>query len=60
MEKINTENGVFTNNFETGQTALEVYEEWLLRDLKPSPKEIADAELEIMFLTLLADVGVIQ
>ncbi len=58
MEKINTENGVFTNNFETGQTALEVYEEWLLRDLKPSLREIQDAELEIKLIEFLSELEV--
>lgn len=29
MEKIETEHGIFTSNSETGQTAEEVYQEWL-------------------------------
>ncbi|ODV55475.1 hypothetical protein [Lysinibacillus fusiformis] len=45
---------------ETEEEKTEREEKQLLESLKPSPKEIADAELEIMFLTLLADVGVIQ
>lgn len=29
MEILETENGIFTNNETTGQTAKEVYQEWL-------------------------------
>lgn len=29
METLETEHGIFTNNSETGQTAAEVYDEWL-------------------------------
>lgn len=29
MEKLKTEHGIFTDNEETGQTAEEVYQEWL-------------------------------
>lgn len=41
MEKLQTEHGVFTNNELTGQTAQEVYDEWLLnKDKPPQPTEI--------------------
>ena len=40
MEKINTEHGIFTNNELTGQTAEEVYQEWLKsKDKPPKPSE---------------------
>ena len=37
MSKINTEDGIFTNNGETGQTGEEVYQEWLENKDKPQP-----------------------
>jgi len=40
MEKINTEHGIFTSNEVTGQTAEEVYQEWLEnKDKPPKPTE---------------------
>lgn len=60
MEIFETEHGIFTNNTETNQSAQEVYEEWLLRHLKPSHQEITDAELEIKILTILMDMGVFK
>ncbi|AVK85257.1 hypothetical protein C3943_17840 [Lysinibacillus sp. B2A1] len=59
MEQINTEHGIFTNNEETGKAANEVYQEWLLKNLKPSNREIAAAELEITIITLLTELEVI-
>lgn len=41
MQKIETEHGTFTENTTTGQTAEEVYAEWLEnRDKPPQPTEI--------------------
>lgn len=40
MQKIETEHGVFTENTETGQTAEQVYAEWLEnRDKPPQPTQ---------------------
>lgn len=36
MIEISTEHGIFTDNEETGQTAEEVYQEWLDNKNKPS------------------------
>jgi len=48
MEKINTEYGTFTNNETTGQTAQEVYDEWLAnKDKPPEPTEIELLQQEI-------------
>jgi hypothetical protein len=38
VEEIYTEYGTFTNNEISGQTAQEVYNEWLLNRDKPIPK----------------------
>ena len=41
MQKIETEHGIFTENTTTGQTAEEVYAEWLVnKDKPPQPTEI--------------------
>ena len=41
MQKIETEYGIFTENITTGQTAEQVYAEWLENKDKPSqPSEI--------------------
>ena len=41
MNKIETEHGIFTNNEVTGQSAEEVYQEWLEnKDKPPQPTEI--------------------
>ena len=37
MDRITTEHGVFLSNNETGQTAEEVYQEWLANKDKPQP-----------------------
>lgn len=54
MEKINTEHGIFTSNFVTGQTAEEVYQEWLNSKDKPPLPSIEErlqmAENTILFL----------
>jgi len=44
VEEFQTEHGIFTNNKITGQTAQQVYGEWLLNKDKPTPK----SELEII------------
>lgn len=38
MEQLQTEHGIFTNNEITGQTAQEVYQEWLVNKDK-SPEQ---------------------
>lgn len=43
MQAIQTEHGIFTNNEITGQTAQEVYAEWLVSKDTPRPK--TDVEL---------------
>lgn len=40
MEQLQTEHGIFTNNEVTGQTAQEVYEEWLANRDKQSEKPL--------------------
>ncbi|MEK5432603.1 hypothetical protein MKY88_17180 [Lysinibacillus sp. FSL R7-0073] len=45
---------------ETEEEKTEREERQLLESLKPSPKEIADAELEIKILTMLTDLEVVQ
>lgn len=45
---------------ETEEEKTERESQQLLESLKPSPNEIADAELEIKMLTMLTDLGVIQ
>ncbi|MGE7115101.1 hypothetical protein [Lysinibacillus sp. NPDC047702] len=59
MRKTKTEHGFFTDNEESGETAEEVYEKWLLQDLHPPLQEIQDAEMEIKTINLLTDMGVI-
>ena len=45
---------------ETEEEKAERESQQLIESLKPSPSEIADAELEIKMLTMLTDLGVIQ
>lgn len=45
---------------ETAEERAERESQQLLESLKPSPEEIANAELEIKMLTMLTDLGVIQ
>lgn len=45
---------------ETEEEKTERESQQLLESLKPSPEEIANAELEIKMLTMLTDLGVIQ
>ena len=56
MEELQTEHGIFTNNEETGQTAQEVYEEWLAnkdKPLEPTLEErIQMAEDTILYLLI--------
>ena len=59
VDYINTEHGRFYGNEETGQTAQEVYDTWLMRDLQPSAQELADADLEIKMIILLMKMEVI-
>ena len=50
MEQLQTEHGIFTNNEFTGQTAQEVYNEWLVNKDKPS--ELTENE---MIMLAIAD-----
>ena len=56
MEELQTEHGIFANNEETGQTAQEVYEEWLAnkdKPLEPTLEErIQMAEDTILYLLI--------
>lgn len=56
MGKIETENGIFTDNKETNQSAQEVYDEWLSNKNAPSPltdkERIAEVEKIINVLLL--------
>jgi len=45
---------------ETAEERAEREAQQLLESLKPSPEEIANAELEIKMLTMLTELGVIQ
>jgi len=44
MEEIQTEHGIFTNNEITGQTAQQVYDEWLLNKDKPLIPQLTTEE----------------
>jgi len=35
MEQLQTVDGIFTNNIKTGQTAQQVYDEWLINKDRP-------------------------
>ena len=51
MERLETVHGIFTNNEETGQTAEEVYQEWLEnkdKPLKPTEMEIQQQIINIL------------
>ena len=52
MDKIETEHGTFTNNDVTGQTAEEVYQEWL-KNKDKTPQPTAEDRLEALELALL-------
>lgn len=54
MQKIETEYGVFTNNENTGQTAEEVYQEWLeIKDKHEiQPSEIEKLRSDVDFLAM--------
>ena len=59
MEYLENEHGIFTNNVFTGQTADEVYQEWLKyknKPSKPSEKERIEA-LEVAMLDLVLREG---
>jgi len=45
---------------ESEEEKVERESQQLLESLKPSPVELADAELEIKMLTILTDLGVVQ
>lgn len=47
MKKIETEHGIFTSNEETGQTADEVYQQWLENKDKPQPPTELEIQQEI-------------
>lgn len=57
MEMLETEDGVFTNNIENNQTAQQVYEEWVLQNLKPSAYAISKAERQLETIELLIEMG---
>lgn len=42
MDQLETEHGIFTNNEVTGQTAEEIYQEWL--ENKEKPQELNEIE----------------
>lgn len=47
MQKIETEHGIFTENTTTGQTAEQVYADWLVnKDKPPQPTEIEILKME--------------
>ena len=52
MDSINTEHGIFTNNDVTGQTAEEVYQNWLENKDKP-PKPKVDERIEALEQAML-------
>lgn len=52
MQKIETEHGIFTENTTTGQTAEEVYAEWLVNKDKP-PQPTAEERLKMAEETIL-------
>lgn len=58
LEKITVDGQIFTNNYENGLTAQQVYEDWVLRDLKPTTQEIREAELEIKLIKFLTELEV--
>ena len=65
MQKIETEHGIFTENTTTGQTAEEVYAEWLVnKDKPPQPtaeERLKMAEETILFLlTKHSKIGLVQ
>ncbi|WP_421927401.1 hypothetical protein [Lysinibacillus capsici] len=45
---------------ETEEEKIEREEKQLIESLKPSPQEIANAELEIKMITMLTELGVLQ
>lgn len=49
----------FVDNPYTGQTAQEIYDDFLLAGLKPKQDEIETAEFEIKVLTILMDMELI-
>jgi len=56
MSKIETEHGVFTDNELTGQTAQEVYDEWLNSRDKPQPptdKERLEAAEQAIIMLMM-------
>ncbi|MGE7672991.1 hypothetical protein ACQKMV_05305 [Lysinibacillus sp. NPDC094403] len=53
-------NGTKWINGETEEEKTERESQQLLESLKPTPSEIADAELEIKMITMLREMGVIQ
>jgi uncharacterized protein YprB with RNaseH-like and TPR domain len=55
MEKLETEFGIFTNNEVTGQTAQEVYQEWLANKDKlkePSLEERNRADIDYIAIMM--------
>lgn len=44
LEMLETEYGIFTNNIATGQTAEEVYQEWLADKANPKAPELSEVD----------------
>lgn len=59
MEKIQTEHGIFTKNEFTGQSAEEVYQEWLDNRNKP-PLPTTEERLELAENTILGLMDIIM
>lgn len=56
MEQLQTEHGIFTNNEVTGQTAEEVYQNWLSnKDKPPQPTDIEILNKKIVDLETVID-----
>lgn len=57
MEQLQTEHGIFTNSEKTGQTAQEVYDEWLLNKDKPQEHPLeAKNRADIDYLAIMTGV----
>lgn len=57
MDQLETEYGIFTNNEVTGQSAQEVYDEWLLNKDKPpqQPLEVRN-RADIDYIAIMTGV----
>lgn len=45
MQEIKKEHGIFTSNIETGQSAEEVYQEWLENKDSPPARPLTETEI---------------